>query len=82
MIWTWLVSKVSGISLKFWGYLAAFFAVLAALAKVYSAGKNAEKVTELAKNEGIKDAQLEAAVDRPNSNSDLDSRLRDPAREF
>lgn len=34
----------SGISLKFWGYLAAFFAVLAALAKIYSAGKTAAKV--------------------------------------
>lgn len=82
MIWTWIVGKVSGISIKFWGYLAAFFAVLAAFAKVYSAGKTAEKVTELQKNDEIKDEQLKAAVDRPNSNSDLDTRLRDPSHEF
>lgn len=43
MIWAWIVSKVSGISLKFWGYLAAFFTVLAAIAKIYLTGKNEAK---------------------------------------
>ena len=79
---SWLWGKVSIVSLKTWAYIAAFFALLAALAKVYNAGKNAEKVAEVEKNAEIKDEQLQRAMDRPNTDDALDSRLRDPSREF
>lgn len=41
------MSFLTGIPLKLYGYLAAFLAVLAALWKVYSAGKNAARVEGL-----------------------------------
>jgi len=39
----WIWSKASLISLKAWGYIAALFAVLAALLKIFNAGKTAQK---------------------------------------
>lgn len=77
-IWGW----ISGASLKIWGYIAAGVVLVLAVLKIYEAGKTAEKASELTKNSEIKDDQLRAAVDRPNSNSDLDKRLRDPSRQF
>ena len=42
-----MLSWLGGIGLKTWGYIAAFFALLAALTKIYSAGKDSAKVEAL-----------------------------------
>jgi len=46
-MWSKILGFFGGIGLKTWAYLAAFFALLAALAKVYLAGKNAARVEGL-----------------------------------
>ncbi len=64
--------------LKAWGYLAAFFALLAALWRVYAAGKNAARLEGLERtldNVGAKD-KTDETIDRL-PDGDVTGRLRD-----
>ena len=79
-IWSW----VSGSKIVTYIVAALALAGTVALfiARVFAAGKKSEQVDELSKNSVIKDEQLQAATERPNSNSALDERLRDKNTNF
>ena len=68
---------LSGISLKVWGYLAALFAVLGTLWKVYSAGKDAARVEGL--KDELRDVETHNAIENDverASEPELTERLR------
>ncbi len=68
---------ITGISLKAWAYIAAFFAILGAFWKVYAAGKTAARVEGMQEQlDNVKDRNdVEVGVGLLND-SDISEQLR------
>lgn len=73
----WFLALLKGVGAKVWGYIAGALAVLAIVAGIFRAGRRAERGAQKDRALEIKDAQLDAAANRPNTDADLDQRLRD-----
>ena len=69
----WFVGNV--LRIVGWGFAA--LSVAAVLFGARQAGRNAERVDQLKKIIGVKDAQLRATLDAPRNRSELVDRLRD-----
>lgn len=60
-IFAWIWGKIGGFSLTTWGYIAAIFAILGALLKIYDAGKTAQKSADQEKV--LDDVEVKNEVD-------------------
>ncbi|TKW61688.1 MAG: hypothetical protein DI628_03410 [Blastochloris viridis] len=68
----WLISNL----LRFLGWGAALFSVLAILLGARQTGRSAERADQLKKIVEVKDAQLRATLDAPRTRPELVDRLR------
>lgn len=74
---TFLLGLLKPVALKIMAGLAIAGAALALYYSVRQSGRLAERADNLKKASKVKDDQLRAAADRPNSDDALDRRLRD-----
>lgn len=76
-MWVLFTGWLSSNALRLIGYGIAALSVSAVLLGIRQSGRNAERYDQLTKIVEIKDAQLRATLDAPNTRTDLANRLRD-----
>lgn len=76
MIWTAIRTALGGIGAKVWIGLGAIAVTLLALLRAFNAGRDSQIAKQDKHDKEVKDDQLEAAANRPNTDAALDERLR------